>query len=234
LTDSKKSWVSGQFNGGPDGVYILRDLDATITDQGDFPQGWIDSNGKTTITLGETYAPTGNVTTDYALVGHRYEIWRVSICLDQPGQGKGALLSGSGPTGVIVSGAKLDDGSNRPTPYPANFQDYPQRGYPLEPSYQWNDVNLSGGAGTNAPLPLHAQDPQIQEGRDFFNNGSRPSGYPWDGAAPSSAGCPKDAVPSATVAPVPVTGVGGYTYPHPLTLDGGLPPQAPDNLKILP
>jgi hypothetical protein len=236
LTDSSKAWTPGQFDGKSTGVvYVLLDLDAAKTDNGDFLQGWISTNGSKTITLGEKFAATSNATTNFAAPGHRYQIWKVKVSVDQTGQGKGALLTGGGPSARIVSGAKLDNGADRPLPYPANFQDYPQRGYPLEPSYCWNDINLSGGAGANAPIKLHASQPQIKEGRDYFTNGSRPGGYPWNATAASTAGCPKSAVPSATATPVPVTGLGGYTYPHPLVTGQSAPaPSPPSNLQVVP
>src|SRR4030095_9864651 len=80
--------------------------------------------------------------------GDTYQIWRIAHSLDQPGLGKGDLLTGL--PGV-------------PAKWPNQA---------TEPCYSWNNTALEDGAARD----LSSTQPSIKEGRDFFN-GTRKPGY---------------------------------------------------------
>ncbi len=127
----------------------------------------------------------GSVTIPFN-VNDRYEVWKVKTSLDQPGQGKGALLRGNakhGPVTLVSNGAP---GS------------WPQRGHPREPCYSWNNVNLSGGVGSEVQLNLKSEQHSVKEGRDYFNYGNV-------GSSPQQIGPPGSTYTYKA-----------YIYPHPL------------------
>lgn len=109
--------------------------------------------------------------------GDHYEIRKVLKALDQPGQGKGSLKSGTNYLPAV----------------PPNTV--------TEPCYSWNNWT---SATHTAQLDFNNLIPTMKLGRDYFNRTAKPGYIP-------------------------------YTYPHPLTRDGGQArPGAPSNLEIIP
>jgi hypothetical protein len=208
IEDRTKSWPPHRWSGNyssDDGVsYIIKNMSKPVDENGERPQTYL-------VDSGSNYLEIGSVLGKFD-VGDRYEIWKVVTSLDQPGQGKGALLTSlphMTPRAHILSGARNNDG-NLASLQP--YQGWPQRGYPLEPCYSWNNINLSGGAGSNVQLDLGGDQPCLKAGRDYFNRTVK-AGYPWAAGVVSTAGAPKEIT---GVAPIAITGTGGYTYPHPL------------------
>jgi hypothetical protein len=85
----------------------------------------------------------------------------------------------------------------------------------LEPIYYWNNTGTSG-------MTIGSSFPTFQENRDYFNLGN---------------GFPANSTPSAVSAEfvAALNGVdytGPYIYPHPLV--NGVPPGAPQNLRVIP
>ena len=85
----------------------------------------------------------------------------------------------------------------------------------LEPIYYWNNTGTSG-------MTVTSSFPTFQENRDYFNLGN---------------GFPANSTPAAVSAKfvAALNGVdytGPYVYPHPLV--SGVPPSAPQNLRVIP
>jgi len=96
LTDSSKSWTSGQFtpNGAPYSVY-------------DTTHGWwaeIASNTSTTLTI-QTSIPEQ---TNSFNSGDSYQILRATVCADQAGRGAGNYVSGATPSAASALSQALD------------------------------------------------------------------------------------------------------------------------------
>ncbi len=133
LTDTSKNWIANQWVG-----YSVRRPDGAM--------GLIKSNTSNTLTYDAWQTLNW-------LAGNAYQIHKVLTILDQPGRGKGDLLTGNPPTPAI---------------WPNQEQ---------EPCYSWNNVhtptgqhiNFSNGQGTQT----------ILEGRDFFNNTPMPGYTPY-------------------------------------------------------
>jgi hypothetical protein len=145
LSDSRQSWKADQWV-----AYSVRNL----TQGG---SSIILSSTATTLTAKgvgqEQGLPEWNV-------GDRYEITRATVCFDQTGRGKGALLSGNPPT---------------PAAWPKQAQ---------EPVYVWgNTVN-------NQPTNMRSSAAVIQEGRDFFNGTPMPGYTPYVYPHPLNTGAP--------------------------------------------
>ena len=81
--------------------------------------------------------------------GDTYQIWKVVHSLDQPGLGKGDLLSGL---------------PGRPAKWPHQV---------TEPCYSWNNTQAGGSE------ELASSEPSIEEGRDFFNGTPKPGYTPY-------------------------------------------------------
>lgn len=81
--------------------------------------------------------------------GDVYEIWKIDHALDQPGMGQGELLRGL---------------SAQPARWPREVS---------EPCYSWNNTQAG------QPVDLSAAEPQICEGRDYFNGKAKPGYVPY-------------------------------------------------------
>lgn len=214
LVDSKAIWTTDQWV-SPTASYIVINTDAPRDGNGDPELAPIVGNGQHNL---QHNSASGIETFN---TGQHYQIWKVITSLDQPGQGKGALLTLTNlVTQHIISGAKNTDGTAKSLPYPSNFQDWPQRGYPLEPCYSWNNLSR-GGLPNSVPAGQQVKfgNPQstlLKSGRDFFDLGAV-------GSVPQQIG-PAGAKYLYTP----------YTYPHPLTAPGDSSPTAPQNLQIKP
>jgi hypothetical protein len=122
------------------------------TGSGYHPSSYIDGNTSNTITV-KSDAGTDGPLTSFA-PGDHFEIRKVLIALDQPGRGKGSLI----PAG----GDPSKDGVVWPTQM-------------LDPVYSWNNKR----AIENTTVDLTSRDPTIKEGRDFYNNTSKPGYQPY-------------------------------------------------------
>lgn len=186
LVDSRKNWANDQWKG--DGyTFVLINKSSALDKQGNHKQASITGNTATTILHNSSNKVVFNT-------GDTYEIWKVLASLDQPGQGKGDLISGTFPN--------------------LSINDWPQRGYPLEPCYSWNNVSKGGSANSSIPAGqqvnfISGQPTLLKEGRDYYNRTPKP------GYAP-------------------------YIYPHPLTKGTPSPspppsaPSPPSNLQVVP
>jgi len=147
VTDNAKSWTLDQWLG--DGVsFILINLSSPVDNRGEHAQGFLIGNSSNTLTQGKGGAPFQ--------VGDSYEIWKVKTSLDQPGQGSGILLAGPAPSNV--------------TPVT-----WPQRGYPREPCYSWNNIDPTSGT----QMDIVADEPSMKLGRDYFNRTPKPGYTPF-------------------------------------------------------
>jgi hypothetical protein len=91
--------------------------------------------------------------------GDEYQIRRPLILLDQPGRGRGDVISGTPPV-------------NRATGKAA----WPHQA--LEPSYSWNDIYTPAGVSVNFKTGAGNHKLQ-QEGRDYYNDTSMPGYKPY-------------------------------------------------------
>jgi hypothetical protein len=128
---------------------------------------WIGSNAPTTATLSATAnsSPTSNL----AYIWNRgdvYEIRKVLVALDQPGRGKGDLVTGDKPVNCKTGRATW--------PHQA-----------LEPAYSWNNTNN----GSNINIGSYGE-PTLREGRDYYNNTSMPGYTPYVYPHPLTRGLP--------------------------------------------
>lgn len=105
--------------------------------------------------------------------GDTYEIWKVKTVLDQAGQGKGKLLTGSS----YLGGKMYFSGTTTPA-------SYPQAGFPLEPCYSWNNIVTSTQKKINFTTGLDT----VHEGRDFFNDTKKPGYVPYTYPHPLTKG----------------------------------------------
>jgi hypothetical protein len=144
ITDSTKHWSPNQWVG----YSLKRTSDNAV--------GYITSNTSNTLKL-LTWIPV-NWTT-----GNQYQIHKTLTILDQPGRGKGDLLTGDPPT---------------PVGWPHQEQ---------EPCYSWNNVHTPTGAHLNFVL---GHGSTIQEGRDFFNDTPMPGYSPYTYPHPLTKGLP--------------------------------------------
>jgi hypothetical protein len=155
LTDATKNWTTNQWYTPDLGVaYIIRNKTkeaAGVPAQ----QRCILGNTSDTVTFSHVVF---QIKQPLAFnTGDRYEIWKIKRLLDQPGVGKGDLLSGAGPYG----------GPSMATP-----KAWPHQGD--EPCYSWNNADGSG-----KPLNLGTGQPSIKEGRDFVNGTPKPGYKPY-------------------------------------------------------
>lgn len=165
IVDSTKNWPANKWAG------------YTAQFPPDKQVAFIQSNTNNTLTV-LYYTDSGG--------GHvwqpndRYEIRLVLIALDQPGRGKGDLISGSPPINTVTGKASWPNQK-------------------LEPSYSWNNIyngqdgtsrhfNFTvGGGGSGGIGGAHAQ---IVQGRDYFNDTPMPGYTPYTYPHPLTRGLP--------------------------------------------
>jgi hypothetical protein len=144
LVVANADWKTDQWVG-----YTVTNTTQTLRN-GEHYCSFIKSNTGDTITyeLDNSFGPYMSFNT-----GEAFAIYKVLISLDQPGRGKGDLISGNPPGPV---------------------------GWPhqaLEPIYSWN--NKLNGSNVNISGGLH---PTLQENRDYYNDkempGYKPYAYP--------------------------------------------------------
>ena len=128
--------------------------------------------------------------------GDAYEIHKMLESLDQSGRGKGDLLKNDPPTNSVTSSAA-----------------WPHQ--QIEPCFSWNNV-YKDGAGAEVAWGFDTGQPNVQEGRDYFNLGK---------------GLPADTIPPEVKAAYPAAVNGAdytaeYVYPHPF-VTGEEPPEQP-------
>jgi len=144
MTDTSKNWAPNQWAG-----YILYNSTTTAVNR----SSYIKSNTSNTITY--AYDTTFGVNLHFN-AGDGYAINKVLAALDQPGRGKGDLLTGYTPVNSVTGTVSW--------PHQA-----------LEPIYYWNN-KLNG-----SNFPLTAADPTVREGIEFYNTpmpGYTPFTYP--------------------------------------------------------
>jgi hypothetical protein len=172
LTDANHTFLSS-YTGAVDGnQYIVKNLDQNIAKDGVTMsvQSYILQVSDHTITDGGSDATALNWNT-----GDRYEIWTVKTVLDQPGQGKGILLTGAP---LFLGGP----------PTPATW---PQAGFPMEPCYSWDNLD---GIGTQ--VDIHAQEAGITPGKDYFNRTPKPGYTPYTYPHPLTGASATNTAPS--------------------------------------
>jgi hypothetical protein len=159
LTDSNAHWTTNQWVG-----YSLTN---TVTGRASF----ITANTATTITyvVDNTYDPKGNLVFQ---TGNRYAIHRVEAALDQPGRGKGDLITGDAPR----------NSTTRTVAWPHEA---------VEPIYSWN--NTLNGSNVN----IGSGFPTIQEKRDYYNQTAMPGYTPFTYPHPLTTGAQPTAGASA-------------------------------------
>jgi hypothetical protein len=153
ITDSTKHWSPNQWVG----YSLKRTSDNAV--------GYITSNTSNTLNL-LTWIPVNWAT------GNQYRIHKALTILDQPGRGKGDLLTGD-------------------PPFPVGWPHQEQ-----EPCYSWNNVYTPTGAHLNFVL---GHGSTIQEGRDFFNDTPMPGYVPYVYPHPLTTGVqpPASATPNS-------------------------------------
>lgn len=152
ITDTSKNWTPNQWAG------------YSVSRPGDHAMGMIRSNTSNTI----TYLAWQTMNWE---AGNQYQIRKVITVLDQPGRGKGDLLSGNPPMPV---------------------------GWPhqeSEPCYSWNNVYTPTGAQLNF---VRGAGNTIQEGRDFFNDTAIPGYMPFVYLHPLAANENQSPTPAPT------------------------------------
>jgi hypothetical protein len=153
LSDATKNWTPNQWY-QPGVTYIVRNITQEARAQSDREkiQSFAISNTSNSVKCSSITFYPGKVLTFNT--GDTYQIWKVTHSLDQPGLGKGDLLTGL---------------PGRPAKWPNQV---------TEPCYSWNNTALEDGR----PINLSSSEPSIKEGRDFFNEtpkpGYRPYTYP--------------------------------------------------------
>jgi hypothetical protein len=118
---------------------------------GHHPSSWIVSNTSETINLKSDAGIDGPPTSFTA--GDHFEIRRVLAALDQPGRGKGDLITGPNP---VARGVR-----------------WPNQA--LDPVYSWNNKRASD----NSDVLIVSAEPTIKENRDFYNNTPKPGYKPY-------------------------------------------------------
>jgi hypothetical protein len=133
----------------PGSVFMVRNI--TTETSWTLNYVWALSNTSNTITCSKLVFESDKKTIFNK--GDVYEIWKVNRALDQPGSGKTALLQRLGK-------------------WPATMQPVSQGN---EPCYSWNNKDVV----TGADMKLGSSEPQIKEGRDFFNGTPKPGYKPY-------------------------------------------------------
>jgi uncharacterized repeat protein (TIGR01451 family) len=185
VTDKTKTWVPDQWLG--DGVsFIIINLSSPVDKNGEHAQTYLIGNTSNTLKQGKT-APFQ--------VGDKYEIWKVKTSLDQPGQGSGILLTGLPPNASPVT--------------------WPQRGYPREPCYSWNNIDPTNGT----QMDIIADEPSIKLGRDYFNRTSKPGYTPFVYPHPLVSGISSTPTPTPPPTPPPTPTPTPTPSPTPVSAD---------------
>jgi hypothetical protein len=164
LTDSTKNWTPNQWY-QPGATYIVRNItqEARARSNREKIQSFAISNTSNTIKC-SALTISGNLTFN---TGDTYQIWKVVHSLDQPGLGKGDLLTGL---------------PGRPAKWPNQMS---------EPCYSWNNTQ------EGQPVNLFSTEPSIKEGRDFFNETPKPGYTPFTYPHPLVSGTAPPAKPAA-------------------------------------
>src|SRR5439155_1560873 len=189
VTDITKTWLPDQWLS--DGVsFILINLSSPPDKNGEHTQTYLIGNTANTLRQGRGPASFH--------IGDNYEIWKVKTSLDQPGQGSGILLTGLPPNASPVT--------------------WPQRGYPREPCYSWNNIDPTSGR----QMDIVAQQPSIKSGRDYFNRTPKPGYTPFVYPHPLVNGVSSTPTPTPPPTPPPTVQVTVQTAPIGLafTVDG--------------
>jgi hypothetical protein len=146
LVVSGANWTPNQWVG-----YTVTNLTQTLNSgsgQGWHGSSWIESNTGNTIYV----KSDGNVdgpNVSFA-AGDQFEIRKVLIALDQPGRGKGTMITGDTPTNPSWPNQALD------------------------PVYAWNNKRTD-----NSDVLIWSAEPTMQEGRDFYSNTPKPGYTPY-------------------------------------------------------
>jgi len=190
VTDITKTWLPNQWLG--DGVsFIIINLSSPLDKHGEHAQSYLIGNTANTLKQGRAPTPFH--------IGDQYQIWKVKTSLDQPGQGSGILLTGPNPPNV--------------TPVT-----WPQRGYPREPCYSWNNIDPTSGR----QMDIFADEPSIKSGRDYFNRTPKPGYTPFVYPHPLVSSVSSTPTPTPPPTPTPTVQVTVQTAPVGLafTVDG--------------
>jgi hypothetical protein len=133
LIDTSKNWSANQWSS-----YSVKRTE-------DNAMAWITGNTNNTLDLYTWQNINWRA-------GNHYQIHKVLIVLDQPGRGKGDLISGNPPT---------------PVGWPHQEQ---------EPCYSWNNLHSPGGEHLNFVL---AASDTIHQNADFYNDTPMPGYVPY-------------------------------------------------------
>ncbi|CAN5659835.1 hypothetical protein BH18ACI4_BH18ACI4_09810 [soil metagenome] len=196
-------WTAQEFDGKDGFTYVVRNMEIAVTANGPRTQSYLADNGSNTLLINST------AESPVWAAGDRFEVWRVRSIIDGPGWGKGRLMTGGIKDGPYTVGDVrwADNGA---------LASWPQKGYPNEPCYVWNNVNTGSGP---AQVGFGPEGGMFLLGRDFFNLGNVGS------------------------IPVQIGPVGAkydykpFVYPHPLVSGDPSPPSPPDpptNLQAVP
>jgi len=152
LVDSSKSWTTNQWVG-----YSVRNANPNAAP---YKKGsYITANAATTI----TYVYYGDTDRGPSLVfnaGDTYEIHKVLTVLDQPGRGKGDLVTRTFPP--VNTATRTQHWTHELA----------------EPSFSWNNVYTP----TNAAWGYGTRSPTLLQGRDYYNLGA---GFPANTTPPA-------------------------------------------------
>ncbi len=192
VKDTTKHWMPGRWVG-----YSITDLDAPHPFNGSV----ITANTSTTITYKRNDEPDVRPSQWHNIrPGHRYEIHKIDIALDQGGVGKGDLIRDVNINGVLV-----------PKNTTCNCKQWPHQ--QSEPLFEWNNTNYDGSPSVwSAAIPGN---PSEHQGRDYFDLGIN---------------IPAGTIPAQVTSayPASVNGGSAYTqdfiYPHPLQAAGNPTP----------
>ena len=143
-------------------------------------------------------------------------IYKVLICLDQPGSGAGDLITGNPPINSTTGTAT-----------------WPHQ--ELEPCYSWNNIHSPGGEHINfIPAPTSAA--TLLQDRDYFNDTSMPDYTPYVYPHPLVSPGPSP-TPTATVTPTPTPAPTATGTPSPTPTSSPTPaitPTATPCVAIVP
>lgn len=143
MTDSTKTWTSGQWGPGqnPGNPYSIRNV----------TRGWgseIDGNSSNTITAQDNSQNDGPDPNQTWNTGDTYQILRAQFLIDQPGRGRGRLLPNQNPPDSSTYGDMLQVS---------------------EPVRVWSNTVAAGTifSGAGSP-PMNYTSSKILPGRDFI------------------------------------------------------------------
>ena len=184
VTVAGNPWIANQWSG-----YTIKKTSGT----GGF--AYIRSNTTNTV----TFTASGGFGRDLSfIVGETFDINAVDQCIDQPGAGQSALLSG-----------------NNPTP-PPNWNQG------VEPCYSWNNTN-EGLPFNN----FNAEESNIRQGVHFFNNTALPGYVPYVYPHPLVSGASPTPTPSPTATPTPTPSPTSPPSPTPSPAPSPTPTSTP-------